>query len=157
MADKREPLPRIIFLDIDGVLNRTVGATHIRLDPDLVARLKTLVERTGAALVLSSFWREFESYVAYILSRQGICSRIVGRTPGLASSPLAQGERRFVSRSDEICAWLEVNAHVTRFVVLDDRPDAGLGVLAERFVRTDPAVGLTDADVERAIAVLEAL
>ena len=32
--------PPIIFLDIDGVLNRTVKNTHIRLDADLVARLR---------------------------------------------------------------------------------------------------------------------
>ena len=29
----------VIFLDIDGVLNRTRAATHIRLDDDLVMRL----------------------------------------------------------------------------------------------------------------------
>ena len=32
----RQPL---LFLDVDGVLNRTARATHIRLDEDLVARL----------------------------------------------------------------------------------------------------------------------
>ena len=31
---------QVIFLDIDGVLNRTRAATHIRLDEDLMLLLK---------------------------------------------------------------------------------------------------------------------
>lgn len=147
----------IVFLDIDGVLNRTVAATHIRLDEDLVARLKVLTDRTSASVVLTTFWREYTTYIAYVLSRFHVRARVLGRTPGLASSPLARGERRYASRSDEICAWLEQHAEqgFGWFVVLDDRADAGLGALAEHFVRTDPERGLTDADVERALAILE--
>ena len=33
-------IPQVIFLDIDGVLNRTRAATHIRLDEDLMLLLK---------------------------------------------------------------------------------------------------------------------
>ena len=55
--------PPIIFIDIDRVLNRTVKNTHIRLDADLVARLRRLCERTGAVIVLSTFWREFAGYI----------------------------------------------------------------------------------------------
>ena len=61
--------PRVIFLDIDGVLNRTSGATHIRLDQDLVSRLRTIVARSGCRIVLSTFWRGFDTYVRYILHR----------------------------------------------------------------------------------------
>ena len=61
--------PPVIFLDIDGVLNRTSGATHIRLDQDLVSRLRTIVARSGCRIVLSTFWRGFDTYVRYILHR----------------------------------------------------------------------------------------
>ena len=47
--------PPVIFLDIDGVLNRTKHNTHIRLDADLVACLKRLMDATGAVIVLSTF------------------------------------------------------------------------------------------------------
>ena len=47
--------PPVIFLDIDGVLNRTSGATHIRLDQDLVSRLRIIVQRSGCRIVLSTF------------------------------------------------------------------------------------------------------
>ena len=61
--------PPVIFLDVDGVLNRTSGATHIRLDQDLVSRLRTIVARSGCRIVLSTFWRGFDTYVRYILHR----------------------------------------------------------------------------------------
>ena len=63
------PPLKIIFLDIDGVLNRTRSATHIRLDEDLTARLIALVEQIpGCKIVLSTFWRHFLPYVRTALS-----------------------------------------------------------------------------------------
>ncbi|KAG8466435.1 hypothetical protein KFE25_002191 [Diacronema lutheri] len=146
----------VIFLDVDGVLNRTVTATHIRLDADLVARLKVITDQSGACLVLSTFWREFGPYISYVLRRHSVHARVVGRTPGLASSPLADGDVLYATRSDEITAWLAHNAPpgFAHYLVLDDREDAALGPLGAHFVRTDPAVGLTDADVERALRIL---
>jgi predicted transcriptional regulator len=146
----------IIFLDIDGVLNRTVSATHIRLDDDLVAKLRVLAERSGAAIVLSTYWREFGDYIAYILSRHKILSPVIGRTPGRASSRV-EGEKRYDSRSDEIRAWLAANRKegFSHFVVLDDREDAGLSIEAH-LVLTESEVGLTDEHVARALRILEA-
>lgn len=66
--------PPVIFLDIDGVLNRTSGATHIRLDQDLVSRLRTIVARSDCRIVLSTFWRGFDTYVRYILHRLTLAS-----------------------------------------------------------------------------------
>jgi hypothetical protein len=42
---------KVIFLDIDGVLNRTRAATHIRLDEDLMLLLK---ERKLSTFALKS-------------------------------------------------------------------------------------------------------
>jgi HAD domain in Swiss Army Knife RNA repair proteins len=52
---------KIIFLDIDGVLN-CKGTPNPRkfpyiVDPKLLNRLQRLLERTGAEVVLSSTWR----------------------------------------------------------------------------------------------------
>ncbi|HJL02907.1 MAG TPA: HAD domain-containing protein [Polyangiaceae bacterium LLY-WYZ-15_(1-7)] len=46
---------RVLFLDVDGVLAPWDTG---ELDPTCVRRLDTLVRRTGAALVLTSSWRE---------------------------------------------------------------------------------------------------
>jgi len=52
---------KVIFLDIDGVLNckRTPNPRKLPyvVDPVLLARFKRLVERSGADVVLSSTWR----------------------------------------------------------------------------------------------------
>ena len=143
----------LVFLDIDGVLNRTVKATHVRLDDDLCARLQRLVATTGAKIVLSTFWREHMDYVAYVLRRQGIAADVVGRTPGEPTSAAYDGTR---PRGDEIREYLEARCGPgCAYVILDDRDDAARGdAQRARFVRTDPASGLTDEDVRRAAAIL---
>ena len=41
---------RVVFLDLDGVLNRTAKNDHLRLEPDLVGNLKMLLEASEAEL-----------------------------------------------------------------------------------------------------------
>ena len=52
---------KVIFLDIDGVLNgeksRTRCAGYIGIDSDKLLRLKRIVEQTGAKIVLISTWK----------------------------------------------------------------------------------------------------
>ena len=151
----------VLFLDIDGVLNRTHGATHIRLDDDCVARLRTIVQRSRCSIVLSTFWRGFEAYVKYILHRQGIdSSLVIGRTPGTTDGDRFDAEssafdaQQYANRAAEIRSWLQANPSVTRFVILDDRPSASDEGLAAHFVQTQSDRGLTDADVQAALAIL---
>mmetsp|Transcript_130108 Transcript_130108/g.376417 ORF Transcript_130108/g.376417 Transcript_130108/m.376417 type:complete len:193 (-) Transcript_130108:86-664(-) len=153
-SDVRRP---IIFLDIDGVLNRTRGATHIRLDEDLVARFRSLVEKSGADICLSTFWRAFDGYIAYVLSRYGIPEdRIIGRTPGRGhlGGTSALDEASYADRSEEITAWLAEHPEVTSFAILDDRETAGRGCLSSHFVHVDTSVGLSDSDVSAALQAL---
>lgn len=49
---------KLIFLDIDGVLD--TYASRYQLDPVLMARLGTLLERSGAKIVVSSSWRAMD-------------------------------------------------------------------------------------------------
>lgn len=51
---------RVLFLDIDGVLNHRavfVPGDVAPICPVALARLKALIERTGATIVVSSTWR----------------------------------------------------------------------------------------------------
>ena len=166
--------PPVIFLDIDGVLNRTSGATHIRLDQDLVSRLRTIVQRSGCRIVLSTFWRGFDAYVRYILHRHGIdAALVIGVTPGsehgsvtpmvtergaaqasLGLEASAHDDTFYANRAAEIRAWLAAHPAVTRFAVLDDRPSASDATLAAHFVRTDHRTGLTDDDVQAVLRIL---
>jgi hypothetical protein len=158
--------PALVFADIDGVLNsRETYDRHdasgerwppVRwLEPALIARLDALCARTGARIVVSSGWRTHLAggwrEVAEVLRAAGLRARVVGGTP-VAAGP---DEERIARRGGEIRAWIaqsaKDNAFVSRWVVLDD---CEVDVRPERFVRTDIAVGLTDNDVERAVAAL---
>lgn len=140
----------VIFLDIDGVLNSTrywwankplpmnqAGA----IDPVAVARLNTIIGETGAAVVLSSWWRT-NSYpvVQEMLRERGFVGELVGQTPVKLESP----------RHAEIAEWLGENA-CERFVVIDDDPDAWHPEMpfAERgfFASTNYLHGLADEHI----------
>ena len=78
LADARS-VP-ILFLDIDGVLNRTATAPQINLEQDKVDRLKGVLGTSGADIVLTTYWRCFEGYIGYVLGRMGAQGdRVVGR------------------------------------------------------------------------------
>lgn len=99
---------RIIFLDIDGVLNRTFKNDEIHMDADLVENLKGLISAANAAIgaelkqasserfdedtnnapnaskvgiVITTFWRSFLDYIKYVFFRKGLdASMICGAT-----------------------------------------------------------------------------
>ena len=59
LHDEKDEYEKVIFLDIDGVLNdegeeREKG---VYIDETRVQRLASIVEQTGAEIVLSSSWR----------------------------------------------------------------------------------------------------
>ena len=61
----------ILFLDIDGVLNETATAKQIALDEEKVALLGSVIDRSGADIVLTTYWRYFEEYIGYTFERHG--------------------------------------------------------------------------------------
>ena len=149
----------VLFLDIDGVLNRTRHATHIRLDDDLVDRLKAVVEQTQCEIVLSTFWRHFQEYITYILNRHGIpASHVVGRTPGVSGASSLSNDpadaAQYANRAAEIRAWLDAHPGTTRFCILDDRACAADATLAPNFVQTATEAGLSEADAARCRVIL---
>jgi hypothetical protein len=137
---------RVIFLDVDGVLNnfellRQNGFDYI--DPGMVALVGLIVKKTKAKIVLSSSWRLDAAdmrLVGMALGEQGLF--IYDTTPKSAGA-----------RSHEISSWLESNPSADVYAVLDDDEDAGFG-MSGSFFQTDPEVGLTE---EIAMKVVEHL
>lgn len=136
---------RVIFLDVDGVLN-SVANRFDGIDRVNVEQLNRLVEQTGAYVVISSTWRSLGTpMVAEILRNHGFTGDVRGITPHLLRS----------HRGLEIEAFLrEPDDRPTSIVILDD--DNDMGAMLPFLVQTDARVGLTDGDVERAVAILEA-
>jgi hypothetical protein len=106
---------KVIFLDIDGVLNKRQTVERWRgligIDATLARRFAQLQEVTGAVVVLSSTWRLERNWKA-MMRRNGVVG-IIDRTPDLPGH----------SRGEEIEAWLALNPHVKIYAVLDDQND----------------------------------
>src|SRR4051812_30542863 len=106
---------RIIFLDIDGVLNsrKTVERWRgcIGIDRVLAERFARLQQATGVGVVLSSTWRLSRNWRAN-MRRNGVVG-IIDRTPDL----------RARTRGEEIQAWLDVHPEVQLYAILDDARD----------------------------------
>ena len=135
---------KVIFLDIDGVLN-TCDGLETGIDRGLVAHLNTLVRESGASIVVSSSWRIAGlRRIRTILREHGFVGRVSGVTP---ISSLGM-------RSLEIQAWLDrCRWSVTGLVILDDNDD--MAQLGSHLVRTDYRKGLTSDDVAAALARLD--
>lgn len=169
---------KIIFLDIDGVLNH--HGTEDRVDgytglcSERIARLNQITNvHPDAKIVISSTWRqgmprafkamndEPQGFPNFLKAR-GVQADIIGHTR------ISFGRRR---RGDEIREWVEENNPAV-FVIIDD-DDSGMegfadyGMAPERdltpnLVKTDwvsspddeDQGGLMDSHVAQAIAIL---
>ncbi len=140
---------RVVFLDIDGVLNRAgyrpIESLGLRswIEPELAARLSRLVRTINAVIVLISEWRRDRDFdhLTDEMRSAGIDGRLLGVTPTLGGA-----------RWREIEAWMaEHDIPAENIVIVDDGYD--MGPLASRFVRVSPLTGLDD-DAARAVAAL---
>jgi hypothetical protein len=141
---------RVIFLDIDGVMNRTgyrprgeSRGLRSWIEPELAARLVALAGQVGAELVMSSDWRSSADLAGLRaeLAAAGITTPLAGITP------VIPGERWC-----EIRAWLDEHAVAdAACAIIDDLWD--MGPLAPRFVRISPLAGLDEAAAARVAAL----
>jgi hypothetical protein len=146
---------RILFLDIDGVLNRghlDVAAESTTLDPAAVTRLNGILRDGAAQVVVSSSWRYLilggamtPDGFEYLLRTHGLVKGcIVGHT--------CPDEEVF-GRGAQIRAWVAEHGPLEAWAVLDDI-EMDLGDDRWRHVRPDPATGLTDADAAAVVRIL---
>ena len=155
---------KIIFLDIDGVLNNEdsdivylqegsvcVGGFFC---PELVVRLNTIIQETRASIVLSSTWRlglDLES-AQKLMVELGVIGRVVGITDHIWDN--------HVFRGNEIYKWIRDNEDLvgkyydfSDYLILDDDSDM-LYWQRNNFVQTNGLKGLTDSNVMESIAIL---
>ena len=149
---------KLIFLDIDGVLNCAASFTRrgnsFPIDDDKVDLLAQIVEATGAEIVLSSTWRsDFDDDMNIIYKRSGAPKlveklkarglKLFGRTPNLPTE-----------RGTEIKVWLleHEDLNIESICILDD--DVDMGKLGKFLVKTNWNLGLTPHCVEKAIKIL---
>jgi hypothetical protein len=159
---------KIIFLDIDGVLNHelfykerfekryeegAISYPYSEIDPTCVENLNTLIEETGAKVVISSTWRHSGlEYCKDVLEFHGFKGEIIGITP---SSKCCM-----CKRGNEIHQWLNDNRELigpyyqfNEYVILDDDSDM-LYWQRNNFLLVDRFVGFTKGSAFQAKKIL---
>lgn len=175
---------KLIFLDMDGVMNnersfraRTDFSDLAVVDPACVANLNDLLTRSGAELVLSSTWRIDRIFgpekTREKLLEKGLLEskQFIGVTEEssfwknkkfeiVGSRLFGEFQRkfslRFNERTLEISEFLEGfklgGNEVESFVIIDDMEN--FHPLERHHVHTSMDEGLTKADVEKALKIL---
>lgn len=149
--------PPVLFLDVDGVLNRC-GLSGQGLESDKVALLKEILDTTHCRVVLSSTWRKTEHQLLRIHKMLGDIGHVLtGTTPVIEeTSSGSYGSPVWIAatRDQEISAWLQsvpVADRPSHFVILDD---VDMGELSPFLVRTDSHTGLTAKHASEVISRL---
>lgn len=150
---------RVIFLDIDGVLNEDTTPSRTRsrvifIDQEKLMRLKRSVDDTGAKIVLSSIWRYDRNdpkYNADFLELQEAF-----QNAGLEFYSYTPVDAIGIRRGMEIRAWLGTHPEVERFVIMDDECfDFEERGLLPYLIKTEFGDGgLTDTHMQEAVEML---
>lgn len=125
---------RIIFTDIDGVLNsedtflNATVSSSIPIEEEYLELLEYIVTATGAQIVITSTWRlaydndDFQQFLKILGQRQ---IKVLDYTPALN-----------LNRETEIKEWLNSHKDVTSFVILDDEEEC-YGELKNYLIQTN--------------------
>lgn len=154
-----------VLADIDGVLNNEAlygwfaasgrpRPPHEWLDPTCLRNLEWLVRVTRARLVITSNWRRYlpgAGELELTLARGGLESPLFGATPLLAEG--GAGAPPDDLRAREVAVFLAAHPPAP-YVILEDVESWCSHFPCGRYVRTDPAVGLTFNDVIAARGLL---
>ena len=114
---------KVVFLDIDGVLNSqrvciaTGGISHTtrgggleHLDPIAIALIRGICRAAGAEIVLSSTWRKHADWKDYGTDMD---LPITDRTSQSSTG----------NRGEEIAEWLRAHPETERYAIIDDDSD----------------------------------
>ena len=161
---------KVIFLDIDGVLNSALyyragkaDATDVRkhIDPSAVKNLNYIVEKSGAKIVVISVWRHGRTIeeLQSILNNAGFVGEVIGKTESLNDGKYGD----CILRGNEILHWTQENQDLLgcsysdfkNYVILDDDSDM-LYWQRNNFIQVDGYVGLTPTGAWKAVKILNA-
>ena len=135
---------KVIFLDIDGVLNTN---SDRKISNDKLKLLSELVSKTGADVILSSSWRY--GWNKPELNQPG--TRIYNLKQLLKDNDIVIKDTigLDLTKSIQIKNYLSTNV-INNYIVLDDEP-----IDSANLVQTDGDVGLTHSDCQKAAHLLE--
>lgn len=168
---------KILFLDIDGVLNdlkwitdnspkpslnATIDELVQHVDPIRIQRINEIIAATEAKIVLCSSTR-VDPRMSVVLARAGLAHPIHSTTPiPLWKTNINGSQYVEITRAEEVWMWLIENSTlITNFVILDDQDhnwnafQFGTHLLSERWVQTSfEDGGLTETKKQEVIEML---
>ena len=142
---------KFILLDFDGVLTSESWTRQCIFecrrenmfgldwfDPGCLQALQTIVDATGAGIVVSSSWRELgDENLQRLWTSTPMPGRFLGTTPIW-----------ILTKREAIAEWIHKHQE-DRYVILDDD---SLGFANQ--VKTDIRIGLTNEKAQKAISIL---
>ena len=162
---------KVIFLDIDGVLNshswNAKNQNEISrgqlIDESAVKLLVRIVYETNAVIVLHSGWRfwfdtmlnplrEEARHLINVLQQNGL--KIYDITPDLTTDEIRKTGKFSLVKAQEILLWIERNENLEGYVVLDDM-ELGHDRINNRLILINADTGISEDDVCRAVAILK--
>lgn len=161
---------KVIFLDIDGVLNSNFwNDTHQReisdgtlIDEEKIILLGQLVRNTNAKVILHSGWKFwFDSNVKPLcreaerlinmLEKEGIY--VNGVTPDHTTEEIRRNNKFSLVKASEILAWISQHNDIEKWIVIDDL-DLHNKEIEKHQIFTDASIGLTAENVREAERLL---
>lgn len=161
---------KLIFIDIDGVLNnKQDGTSYFCFNPDTYGVseknlnvLKYILEKTDAKLVLSTSWRNHDDNYAYPYNGKEYKSPLrkfindlgadkffpISAAPHLHKHSKASDIEGFFYLMKET---MNIDPEDVEYAVLDDQTNQGLHIFENHFFCIDLNVGLTMNDAESII------
>lgn len=160
MKNKKEL--KVIFLDIDGVLNHENWYHESRfirkkdegnIDPKSVALINEIIIACDAKIIISSSWKSDWHETCNLLYKSGLIEdSIIGNTPFYEYTIQDKGLRNAITRGNEILS--SINEHdILYYVIIDDNSDMLLSQ-KDHFIKINEFTGITQKDVKTAISIL---
>ena len=148
-------MEKIIFLDIDGVINTfeypsEIDKYGVTFDPLCIKHLETILVKTNAKIVISSTWRIKYGLQGMkdIWKYRNILGDIIDITP------ILNNVNEWDQRGLEISKWLKYNCNIESYVILDDAMVGIDNFFPENYVRCDGDIGITKNEVNKCINIL---
>lgn len=155
---------RVLFLDIDGVLNRHEkhpGSVYCGIRADCMAELNRVIHETGCSLVISSAWR-YQILLGAMTHRgfeNMLCTHgLVCREGTVVGATRKDVSPECADRGQQIREWLMGHSAVKCWAVVDDCPKGMPMCFGKanqwRLVKTCGDIGLIDAGADCLIEIL---
>ena len=159
-------MKKIIFLDVDGVMNNQLWFIKTKgnrpdddIDPENMKHLNNIIKETDAEVVVTSTWRlnRTTEELQALFDRNGFKGKIIGKTLDLRCGD----HGHCVLRGNEILCWVKEHDESVgqsyyeykNYVILDDESDM-LYWQRNNLILVDAYCGLTPNMAYQAIRIL---